>query len=172
MIFLYVIGGAIAAFLGYVATRPGEFRVQRSARINAAPDRILPHLNDFHRWESWSPWEHLDPNLQRTYSGAGSGTGAVYAWQGNKKVGEGRMEITDASPTALTIKLDFLKPFKANNITEFVLEPKAGGTEVTWSMHGPSPFISKMMGVVMNMDTMIGKDFEKGLAGLKTVSEA
>ncbi|MEO7454894.1 MAG: SRPBCC family protein [Gemmatimonadaceae bacterium] len=173
MVFVYVIGAAIAAFLGYVATRPGDFRIQRSLRINATPERIYPHIADFHKWTAWSPWENIDPALTRTYSGAESGVGAAYAWQGNKKVGEGSMEITKASaPHDLTIKLDFLKPFEAHNTTQFTLAPSGGATDVTWAMYGPSAFMSKMMGVFFNMEKFVGGDFEKGLAGLKTVAEA
>lgn len=173
MVILYAVVAVLAGFLGYVATRPGQFRVQRSARINASPERIFPHLVDFHRWTAWSPWEGIDPALNRTYSGAESGPGAVYAWHGNRQVGEGRMEITSATPpNELTIKLDFLKPFKASNVTQFSLVPSGTTTDVTWTMTGDSPFMSKLMGVMMDMDQFIGKDFDKGLASLKSVSEA
>jgi carbon monoxide dehydrogenase subunit G len=114
----------------------------------------------------------MDPEMKRTYSGVASGKGAVYAWQGNSKVGEGRMEISDTSPPSkVTIKLDFVKPFEAHNIAEFTLEPKGDSTSVTWTMHGPSPYMAKVMGVFVSMDKMIGKDFETGLANLKTVAE-
>src|SRR5687767_9726604 len=163
----------IAAVLGIAATKPNEFRVRRGTRINTTPDRIFPHLVDFRKWMAWSPWEKLDPALKRTHSGPASGTGAVYEWEGNAKAGKGRMEITDASaPNRLTIAIHFIRPFEARNTVEFLLEPKDGGTDVTWSMFGSNPFMMKVMGVFTNMDHMIGKDFEKGLAELKKVSEA
>jgi Polyketide cyclase / dehydrase and lipid transport len=162
----------LAALLAFAATRPDVFRVQRATSIQAPPERIFPLIADFHRWTSWSPWENKDPALKRTYSGAASGKGAVYAWEGNRNVGSGRMEITEDSPSSkVTIQLDFIKPFEAHNIAEFTLQPAGGTTNVTWSMHGPSPFITKVMGVFMNMDKMIGKDFEAGLANLKSVAE-
>ena len=162
----------LAALLAFAATRPDVLRVQRATSIQAAPETIFPLIADFHRWISWSPWENRDPELKRTYSGAASGKGAVYAWKGNRNVGSGRMEITEASsPGKITIQLDFIKPFAAHNITEFTLQPAGGATNVTWTMHGPSPFITKVMGVFVNMDKMIGKDFETGLANLKSVAE-
>jgi hypothetical protein len=167
------IGLAIAGVLGVAAARPGQFRIERSTRIKASPDRIYPLLDDFHRWGGWSPWEKLDPDLRRTYSGAERGPGAVYHWVGNKKVGEGQMEITGASaPTELTIKLDFLKPFEAHNITHFTLRPDADATAVTWAMTGTSPYMMKVMGVFVSMDRLVGRDFEAGLANLKAAAEA
>ena len=172
MVILYGVVAVVAAFLGYVATRPASFRVERRARINATPDRIYPHLSDFHRWTSWSPWENIDPALNRTYSGPASGPGAVYEWRGNRQVGEGRMEITDASaPSDLTIKLDFLKPFEAHNTAEFTAQPQGETTTVTWAMYGPSPYFAKVMQTVISMDRMVGRDFEAGLQSLKTVAE-
>ena len=163
----------IAAVLGIAATKPNEFRVRRSTRINTTPDRILPHLVDFRKWTAWSPWEKLDPNLKRTYSGAATGKGAVYEWEGNAKAGKGRMEITEvAAPNQVTIAIHFIKPFEARNTVEFLLQPNGGGTDLTWSMSGNSPFMMKVMGVFTNMDNMVGRDFEKGLAELKAVSEA
>lgn len=162
----------IAALLAYAATQPDTFRVQRTARVKAAPDKILPLISDFHSWNSWSPWENIDPNMKRTYSGPASGKGAVYEWEGNNKVGAGRMEVTDvASPSKVTIKLDFLKPFEGHNTAEFTLEPQGDSTSVTWAMYGPNRFIGKVMHVFINMDNMIGKQFETGLANLKTVAE-
>jgi hypothetical protein len=164
--------GLIAAVLGYAATRPGEFRLRRTHRINAAPGKIFPHINDFRRWEVWSPWEKLDPALKRTHSGAASGKGAVYEWEGNSKAGKGRMEIVESSaPSKIVIKIDFIKPFEAHNTVEFILESKGNATDVTWSMFGPSPYVIKVMGIFVDQDKMIGKDFEKGLASLKTVAE-
>ena len=162
----------VAALLAYAATRPDSFRVQRVTSIKAPPDRIFPLLADFHRWSAWSPWEKLDPAMKRTFSGAESGVGAVYAWEGNGKVGAGRMEILEATPASrVAIKLDFLQPMEGHNVAEFTLEPKGELTTVTWDMHGPSPFVAKLMGVFVSMDSMVGKDFEKGLAQLKAAAE-
>jgi hypothetical protein len=162
----------LGALLGIAATRPKELRVRRTARIKAAPGRIFPNINDFHNWAAWSPYEKLDATMQKTHSGAASGAGSVYEWEGNSKVGKGRMEITDASaPHKVTIKLDFVRPFKAHNMTEFTLEPQGDSTDVTWSMYGPSPFVTRVMGVFMNMDNLIGRDFETGLANLKAIAE-
>jgi uncharacterized protein YndB with AHSA1/START domain len=163
---------AIAALLVFAATRPDAFRVQREITINAAPQTVFARLTDFRRWGEWSPWETLDPSMQRSHSGAASGQGAVYAWQGSGKVGAGRMEIVEASPPArVRIQLDFIKPFAARNTAEFTLSPQGEATRVVWAMHGSSPFISKLMGVFIDMDRMIGADFETGLANLKAVSE-
>jgi uncharacterized protein YndB with AHSA1/START domain len=162
----------LASPLIIAATRPDDFRVQRSTTINAPPERVYSQISDFRNWAAWSPYDQLDPAMQRTYSGSANGKGAVYAWEGNDKVGAGRMEIVDANaPTKVTIKLDFLKPFEAHNVAEFTLEPRGADTAVTWAMHGPSPYILKLMGLFVSMDDMIGKDFETGLASLKTVSE-
>lgn len=169
--FLVVALALIAALLVTAATRPDHFRIERDALIPAPPEVVFGLLNDFHEWQRWSPWEGMDPQMQRNYSGADRGVGAVYAWQGNKKVGEGRMEIRESAPaTRLVIQLDFFKPFEAHNIAEFTLRPEAAGTRVNWAMHGPSPFISKLMGLVFNFDRMVGKDFERGLANLAQAS--
>ena len=163
---------AIAAILVYAATLPDDFRVQRTTSIKAPPEKIFPIINDLHRWGSWSPWEKMDPEMKRTYSGAAAGKSAAYAWQGNRKVGEGRMEIVEASPPSkITIKLDFIKPFEGHNTAEFTLEPKGDSTNVTWTMYGPSVYVAKVMGVFVSMDKMIGKEFETGLANLKSVAE-
>lgn len=169
---LAVIVVALIALLLYAATRPNSFRIQRSLRINAAPDRLFALLNDFRQWSGWSPWEKMDPDMQRTFSGPEVGVGTVYEWQGNKKVGKGRMEILESSPsTRLRIKLDFFSPFEAHNTTEFTLQPQSNGTDVIWTMYGPSPFMSKLMGVVFNMDKLVGGDFERGLTNLKVLAE-
>ena len=165
-------GAAVAGLLGYAATRPDSFRVQRATHIDAPPDRVFEKISDFHQFVTWSPWEDLDPAMNKTISGAARGKGAVYEWNGNKKVGKGRMEITEAvPPEKVVIKLDFFQPFEAHNITEMSLTPRDGGTAVVWSMTGSNPFMMKVMGIFMNMDRMIGKDFEKGLARLKAQSE-
>ena len=167
------LGAIVAGILGFAATRPGPFRIQRSTQINMPPEEIFPILTDFRRWPEWSPWEALDPEMQRTLSGTATGKGAIYEWQGNKKVGRGRMEITDvAAPRKVTIKLDFFEPFEAHNITDFTLEPIGAGTDVIWSMEGVNPYMMKVMGLFMNMDKVVGSDFEKGLASLKRVAEA
>lgn len=163
----------IVALLGYAATKPDTFRLERSMSINAAPETIFAHINDFRAWGNWSPWEKLDPALQRTHSGAAIGTGAVYEWKGNSEVGAGRMEIMESFPSSkINIKLNFIEPFTAQNITEFTLAPEGNATKVTWAMQGPNPFLSKLMSIFFNMDKVVGKDFETGLANLKTVAEA
>jgi hypothetical protein len=165
--------GLIAAVLGLASRKPDELRVRRSARINAPADRIFAHIIDFHKWDAWSPWEKLDPAMTKTHSGPPSGKGAVYEWIGNSKVGQGRMEITDATPPSrVAIALHFIKPFEARNTTEFTLAPAGDATDVTWSMIGQSPFITKVMGVFMDMDKMVGKDFETGLSNLKGIAES
>ena len=169
-----VLAIAIVMVLILAAAKPDTFRVQRAAVVKAPPEKIFPLINDFHQWTTWSPWENKDPAMKRTYSGAQSGKGALYAWDGNKNVGSGRMEILDASsPSKIVIKLDFFKPFEGHNIAEFTMLPQgdAASTNITWVMHGPAPFMSKVMQVFMNMDSMIGKDFEIGLANLKTLTE-
>ncbi len=167
-----VIAVVVAAILGYAATRPDSFRVERATTIKAPPEKIYAYIDDFHRWEAWSPWEKLDPALKRTFSGTAAGKGAAYAWQGDNKVGEGRMEIAESTPPSkVVIKLDFIKPFEGHDITEFTLQPKGDSTNVSWVMSGPVPYFAKVMGIFASMDSMIGKDFEKGLANLKAVAE-
>ncbi|MGH8809093.1 MAG: SRPBCC family protein [Noviherbaspirillum sp.] len=167
-----VIALVIGAVLLFATTKPDTFRVQRSAMIKTAPDKIFPHINDLRGFRAWSPWERLDPNMKRTYSGAASGKGAAYAWEGNDEVGKGRMEITESSPPGkVALKLDFEKPFEAHNIVEFTMVPKGDATEVTWAMHGPNPYLAKLMQTFFDMDGMVGKDFESGLANLKAVAE-
>jgi len=163
----------IVAVLVFAATKPDTFRVQRASSVNAPPEQIFALINDLHRWRAWSPYEKKDPAMKRTLSGAAHGKGAVYEWEGNKDVGKGRMEITDAAPPSrVRIKLDFVRPFEAHNIVEFTLEPNGHSTKVTWAMHGPSPYLAKLISVFFSMDSMIGKDFEAGLANLTTVAES
>lgn len=167
-----VLAVLIGAVLVFAAIKPDTFQVQRSISINASPDKIFPLINDFHHWPSWSPWEKLDVAMKKTHSGAASGVGAIYEWDGNNKVGAGRMEITAiAVPSKVAIKLDFVRPFEGHNTAEFTLEGKGEATNVTWVMRGPSPFIAKIMGVFVSMDSMIGKDFDAGLANMKAVAE-
>ena len=163
---------ALAALLLFAATRPDTFRVERRVAVQAAAEKIQPLITDFHRWSEWSPWEKLDPAMKRSFSGPPAGKGSVYSWEGNSKVGEGRMEILESSPSSkLLIKLDFIKPFEGHNTTEYTLVPSGGMTQVTWAMYGPAPYVSKLMGVFVSMDSMIGKDFEAGLANLKAAAE-
>lgn len=149
------------------------FRVERAATIAGSPERVFAALVDFHEWVHWSPWEGIDANLQRTYTGPASGVGAMYAWRGNRKVGAGSMEIIDAdAPSNLVIDLRFLKPFKAHNTTRFAVRGVAEATEVTWTMTGPKTLMSRVMGIFMSMDKFVGRDFEKGLAQLKAHVES
>ncbi|TPM27924.1 SRPBCC family protein [Mesorhizobium sp. B2-3-4] len=163
----------IAAVLVHAATRPNDFVVTRTATIKAPAEAIFPLIDDFSRWPAWSPYEKLDPDMKRTLSGAPSGKGAAYAWEGNGKAGKGRMEIVNSVPSSLvSLKLDFEKPFRANNSVDFTLTQSGGGTDVSWAMRGDRPFIAKLIGLFMNFDTLIGKDFEAGLANLKRSTEA
>ena len=173
---LVIVGGVVVLFaglLGYAATRPDTFRIERSATIQAPPEKVFALIDDFHGWLSWSPWEKIDPALKRTYSGPAGGRGAVYEWEGNKQVGQGRMEIVESSPHAkIVIKLDFIKPFEAHHTAEFALEAHGDSTQITWTMNGRQPFMLKVMSTyVFSMDKMVGKDFETGLANLKGVTE-
>ena len=166
-----VVAILIAILLAYAATRPDSFRLERSVTIKAPPEKAFALINDFHQWGAWSPWEHMDADLQRAYSGNATGVGAVYNWDG-KKTGVGRMEIMESSPASLIkIKLDFFKPFEAHNTAEFTLQAQGDSTTVTWAMYGPSPFISKLMGIFFSIDKMVGKDFEAGLEKMKTAAE-
>ena len=155
-----------------VAFQPAEFRVSRSTVIAAPAPSVFAQVNDFHKWDGWSPWAKLDPNMKTTHAGAPAGTGAIYSWAGNSDVGEGRMTLTESRPSELVrIKLEFKKPFAATNTTEFVFKPDADKTMVTWAMFGTNNFMAKAFGLFMDMDKMIGGDFEKGLAQLKSVAE-
>lgn len=169
---LIVIALVIAAILIYAATRPDTLRVERSATFKATPAQVFAQINDFHNWPAWSTWERMDANMQKTHSGAPSGVGAKYAWQGNSKVGQGSMEITASVPNSkVQINLDFLKPMEAHNIGEFIISPEGEGSRLTWAMYGPAPFVTKLFGVFVNMDKMIGKDFEDSLNNLRAVVE-
>jgi len=168
---LIIIVVLIAAFLAYVATRPNAFRIQRATSIKAPPERIYPLINDLRQFNTWNPFAKQEPDVKITYSGAQSGRGAAYDWQG-RKTGVGRMEIVDtAAPSKVVAKLDFVKPFEAHNIVEFTLEPRGEATSVTWAMHGPMPLVSKLMTTFFSMDRMIGGEFEKGLANMKAAAE-
>jgi len=166
-----MIAAAVLTLLIVAAAKPDTFRIERSLTIEAPPVRIAGYLIDFHRWRDWSPWEKLDPDMQRTYGGPESGEGAIYAWSGNGKAGAGHMRVTHAEPQRVVIALDFEKPFRASNTAEFTLQPAGGDTLVTWSMTGPQPFMSKLMHTVIDMDALVGRDFEAGLHNLKTICE-
>ena len=167
-----VIVVAIAGVLIFAATKPDTFRVERSIAIKAPPEKIFPLINDFKQWDAWSPWEKKDPAMKRSYGLTTSGKGAHYAWEGNNNVGQGSMDIAESvPPSKVALKLDFVKPFEGHNVVVFTLAPKGEMTEVTWSMSGPAPFMTKVMQVFVNMDRMIGKDFEAGLASLKAAAE-
>jgi uncharacterized protein YndB with AHSA1/START domain len=162
----------IAALLIMAAFRPNTFSLVRSAEFRAPPERVFAQLNDFKNWGNWSPWDKMDPTMKRTFSGATSGKGAKYSWIGNKQVGEGGMEITRSVPYSnVELNLNFLKPFKASNVTEFKITPTATGSHLKWEMRGPLNLMMKVMHMFMDMDGMVGKDFEKGLASLKSTVE-
>jgi len=166
---LIALAAIIVVLIVVVALQPSDFRIVRSASILAPPSALFAQVNDFHKWESWSPWEKLDPAMKKSFEGAPSGTGAIYAWAGNDQVGEGRMTVTGSRPDEfIRIKLEFLKPWEATNTTEFTFTPEGDRTAVTWSMSGENNFMSKAFGLFMNMDKMIGDDFEKGLAQLES----
>jgi hypothetical protein len=173
LIVLLVLAAIVAVFVAVVAMQPSEFRVTRSATMSAPPSDVFAQVNDFHKWQAWSPWAKLDPAMKLTYDGAPAGTGAIYAWAGNSKVGEGRMTMTESHPSELiTIKLEFMKPFKATHTAEFTFKPQGNQTVATWSMLGRKNFILKAFGLFMSMDKMVGGDFEKGLANMKSLVEA
>ncbi|MGH8140375.1 MAG: SRPBCC family protein [Steroidobacteraceae bacterium] len=168
MVLVVLIAGVLVA----AALRPDTFRVQRSTRIEAPPQKIFPLINDIHRWGLWSPYEKLDPAMKRTFIGAPEGVGAIYEWEGNRKAGQGRMQIVESTPPAkVVIKLEFIKPIAGHDVAEFSLRPQGAATEVIWAMDGPSPYIAKVMGLFLDMDKLIGRDFETGLANLKAVAE-
>ena len=163
----------VAVLAVVVATRPSTYRIQRSIHLAAPPEVTYAQVVSLHRWEAWSPWAKLDPAAKSTYEGPAAGVGAIFRWAGNNQVGEGSMTIMESRPAELVrFRLDFLKPFKVTNTAEFTFQPDGGQTVVTWSMTGKSSFICKAVGLFMNMDKMIGGQFEKGLADLKSVSEA
>jgi uncharacterized protein YndB with AHSA1/START domain len=169
---LLALAAVIVLVLIVAAFQPDDFRVMRSTTISAPASVVFAQVNDFHKWESWSPWEKADPAIRKTFTGAPAGTGAVYSWAGNRNVGEGRCTITESRPDELIrIRLDFIKPFASVCTTEYTFKAEGRGTTVTWSMAGPQHFVSKVMCLFVSMDKMIGSQFELGLANLKTVSE-
>jgi hypothetical protein len=162
----------LALLLVVISTRPASFRIERSAQISAPDAVVFSLLNDFHQWLKWSPWEKLDPNMKKTFEGSASGPGARYAWVGNSKAGEGRMTILHSKPNELvSIQLEFIKPFAATHRTTFTLSPSGAGTEVHWIMEGENGFSSKAFSLFVNMDQLVGKDFEQGLANLNTAAQ-
>jgi uncharacterized protein YndB with AHSA1/START domain len=162
----------LAMLLLFIATRPAKFRIERSAQMNASSAAVFALLNDFHHWSKWSPWEKLDPAMKKTFSGSASGTGAEYAWAGNNKAGQGHMTMLDSKPNEqLSIKLEFLKPFPATNLTTFKLEPASGGTTVHWIVEGENGFAGKAFALFMNMDKLLGASFEEGLANLNKAAQ-
>ena len=170
---LIVVAVIIVVFIVIVALQPKEFRVTRSATMSAPPAAVFAQVIDFHKWEAWNPWGKIDPAMKQTYEGAPAGTGAIYTWIGNNKVGEGRMTIIDSRPNDLIrIKMEFFKPFAATNTAEFSFKPEGNHTTVTWSMFGEKNFMAKAIHLFMNMDKMIGGQFEKGLTEMKSIVEA
>jgi hypothetical protein len=149
-----------------------SFEFSRSTTVNAEPAKVRALINDFREWPKWSPWEDVDPALERTYSGADQGVGAHYAWKGNRKAGQGSMEITGSAPDRIDIKLTFVKPWSATNDVWFTLTPAGGSTEVTWTMAGEHKGVAGLFTRVMGMDRLVGKDFDKGLTRLKAAAEA
>ena len=169
---LIAVGAVFALLLVAIALQPPTFHVERSITMAAPPEAAFAQVNDFHAWSAWSPWEKLDPSLKRSYDGPPAGVGAKYAWVGNKEVGEGRMTIEHSDPGKVAIKLEFLKPFAATNTATFTFTKTPDGNKTTWAMDGNNNFIAKAFHLVMDMDKMIGPDFERGLAGIKTAAEA
>lgn len=160
----------VALVLIYGVSQPAGFSVVREADFKAAPNKVFAQINDFHNWSAWSPWEKMDPDMKREFSGAATGVGAKYAWVGNKKVGQGNMEITNSVPSKnMQLDLNFIKPFQASNVTEFTLTPNGKGTHVKWEMRGRAPFMFRVMGMFFSMDKIVGTDFERGLANLRGV---
>ncbi len=172
-IILLIVAVVIVVFLAVAMMQPDEFRVTRSTTIAAPAPNVFALVNELHNWEKWNPWQKVDPAMKVTFSGPPAGIGAGYEWVGNKDVGEGRLAIIESRPSDLVrLKLEFLKPFAATNTAEFTFKPEGSGTVVTWSMFGNKNFMSKVMGLVMNMDKMVGGQFEKGLADMKATAEA
>ena len=169
---LAAVAAIVVIFLAVVAMQPSDFKVERSATMRAPAPAAFAQVNDFQKWQAWSPWEKVDPALKRQYEGTKAGTGAVYAWQGNKDVGEGRMTITESKPAELVrIKLEFFQPFAATNQADFTFKPAGDGTTVTWTMTGQNNFLSKAICMFVDMDKMVGGMFEQGLTQMKTVVE-
>jgi uncharacterized protein YndB with AHSA1/START domain len=162
----------VVVFALTVALQPADYRVTRSATINAAPEEVFAQVNDFHNWNGWSPWAKLDPACKNTFDGATAGKGAIFAWDGNDQIGAGRMTLLESSPNELIrIKLEFMRPFESTSDVEFTFKPEGKQTRITWTMAGEKNYISKAFCLFMNMDKMLGGDFEKGLAQIKAIAE-
>ncbi|MBL9169097.1 MAG: SRPBCC family protein [Verrucomicrobiales bacterium] len=170
---LAALGLLLVVFIIIVALQPSDFRIVRSAQVSAPPERVFPLVNDFHQWQSWSPWAKLDPAAKNSFEGPSSGVGAIFRWSGNNEVGEGSMTITESKPSErILLRLDFLKPMAGTSLTEFTFQPQGDKTVVTWAMTGQNNFVAKAMCLVMNMDKMVGGQFEKGLETMKALAEA
>jgi uncharacterized protein YndB with AHSA1/START domain len=162
----------VVGVLFLAATKPDSFQVKRSTVVKAPPENVFALINDFKAWSAWSPWEKKDPAMKRSFGTVTSGKGATYGWDGDKNVGQGSMEITESTPSSrIVLKLDFLKPMEAHNSVEFALKPEGDATSVSWTMTGPTPFLGKIIHVFIDMDKMVGGDFESGLAAMKTAAE-
>ena len=172
LIALGILAGLVLVFVAVVAMQPSEFRIMRSVKISAPADVVFGQVDDFHKWEAWSPWAKLDPAAKNSFEGAAAGKGAIFKWSGNDKVGEGQMTILDSQPGShISIKLEFKRPFEDTSTAEFAFNPSGEETVVTWSMFGQQNFIEKAVCMFMNMDKMLGADFEKGLAQMKKIAE-
>ncbi len=170
---LLILLAIIAGILAYAAGQPDSFRIERSTAIDAPPELVFPLINDYRGWALWSPWDRKDPDMQREYGGADSGVGSVYEWSGNADVGAGRMEIIQSvPPSKVVVDLRFTAPFEARNTVEFLLVPDGDRTKVTWAMFGPQPYLSKLIGLFIDTEDMVGPDFEAGLAALKATAES
>jgi hypothetical protein len=170
---LVTVGAVIVLFLLFVALLPSGFSVSRSATISAPAPTVFAQVNDFHNWDAWSPWAKIDPKMKQTYEGPAAGTGAIYSWDGNSEVGSGRMTLTESRPNErIQIRLEFFRPFKATNAAEFTFKQDGSQTAVTWSMTGNKNFVIKAFSLFMSMDKMLGGQFEKGLATMKSLVEA
>jgi hypothetical protein len=170
---LIVLVAVVAVFATVVALQPSEYRIARSTTVSAPAPEVFAQVNDFHNWEAWSPWAKLDPSAKTTFEGPAAGQGAVFAWSGNDKVGEGRMTLTESRPAELVrIRVDFVKPFAGTSTSEFNFKPAGNQTAVTWAMSGQRNFLEKAMCLFVNMDKTLGGEFEKGLAQMKSVAEA
>lgn len=174
---LLVVAGVVVALVGVfvlvVAMQPSEYRVERSLTMSAPPEAIFPEVNNLRQWQHWSPWAKLDPNAKNTFDGPSSGEGAVFKWSGNDEVGEGTMTIVESRENEfVSMRLDFVRPFEDTGMSEFTFKPEGDKTTVVWAMHGRQPFMGKLMCLFMDMDAMLGTEFEKGLASLRKIAEA
>jgi hypothetical protein len=168
---MLILAAVVVALVAFVMTRSNTFRVNRRTKVRGSCDTVRALVDDFSNWAQWSPWEKLDPDMEKTFEGPKEGEGAIYRWSGKGKAGAGCMKIVEATPTMTLIRLEFLRPWKSESMTEFLFEPDGDGCEVTWAMYGDNTLMSKMMSLFTSMDKMIGPDFETGLANLKRIAE-